>query len=315
MQLQTQESDMIERRYPMINYDVNKKNTVVNKNSSYWGEVFHRLKKNNMAMLSLFILIVIIALCIIVPMVSPYAIETTNMENAIRDQKPSNEHLLGTDKIGRDLFTRLFYAGRISLGVALAVVALECSIGVVLGSLSGFYGGIIDSIIMRIAEVFLSFPFMIICITIVSIFGNSISTLILVLAILSWPSIARIVRGQILTLREMEYMEACEALGISDFKRIFKHLLPNVLAYVIVYATLGMASVILIETSLSFLGLGVSPPTPTWGNMIQEARNTLIIQHKWWYWIPPGICIFISVMCFNILGDGLRDAIDPKMKR
>jgi len=297
----------------MVNYETHTKNTSVNKNRSYWGEVFYRLRKNNMAMLSLFILVIVISLCVIVPIVSPYSIETTDMQNT--DQKPSSEHLLGTDKIGRDLFVRLFYAGRISLGVALAVVALECSIGVVLGSLSGFYGGIVDALIMRLAEVFLSFPFMIICITIVSIFGNSIPNLIFVLAILSWPSIARIVRGQILTLREMEYMEACEALGISDFRRIFKHLLPNVLAYVIVYATLGMAGVILTETSLSFLGLGVSPPTPTWGNMIQEARNTLIIQHKWWYWIPPGICIFISVMCFNILGDGLRDAIDPKMKR
>lgn len=282
---------------------------------SYWGEVLFRLKKNRMAMLSLFILTIIIALCIIVPMVSPYGMETTNMDDAVRDQGPSDKYWLGTDKIGRDLFTRLFYAGRISLGVAIAVVILECFIGVILGSLAGFYGGIVDVIIMRFAEIFLSFPFMIITITISAIFGNSISTLIFVLAILSWPSIARIVRGQILTLREMEYMEACEALGISDVRRIFKHLLPNVLAYVIVYATLGMASVILTETSLSFLGLGVSPPTPSWGNMIQEARNTLIIQQKWWYWIPPGICIFISVMCFNILGDGLRDAIDPKMKR
>ena len=297
----------------MVNYETSKKNSSANKDRSYWGEVIYRLRKNNMAMLSLFILIILISLCVLVPIFSTYTIRTTNMQST--DQKPSSEHLLGTDKIGRDLFVRLFYAGRISLGVALAVVALECFIGVVLGSLSGFYGGIVDALIMRLAEIFLSFPFMIICITIVSIFGNSVPNLIFVLAILSWPSIARIVRGQILTLREMEYMEACEALGISDFKRIFKHLLPNVLAYVIVYATLGMAGVILTETSLSFLGLGVSPPTPTWGNMIQEARNTLIIQHKWWYWIPPGICIFISVMCFNILGDGLRDAIDPKMKR
>jgi peptide/nickel transport system permease protein len=201
------------------------------------------------------------------------------------------------------------------LGLALAVVFFECVIGVILGSLSGFYGGIIDAVIMRLAEIFLSFPFMMFCITVVAVFGNSVPTLVFVLALLSWPSIARIVRGQILTLREMEYMEACEALGISDFRRIFRHLLPNILAYVIVYATLGMANVILTETSLSFLGLGVSPPTPTWGNMIQEARNMLIIQQKWWYWIPPGICIFISVMCFNILGDGMRDAIDPKMKR
>lgn len=290
-----------------------KKPTKVYKNQSYWGEVFLRLRKNKMAMISLFLLIIIIALCIIIPITSPYSIETTDMKN--RDQKPNSEHLLGTDKIGRDLFVRLFYAGRISLGLALAVVFLECLIGVILGSLSGFYGGIVDAVIMRLAEIFMSFPFMMFCITVVAVFGNSIPTLIFVLALLSWPSIARIVRGQILTLREMEYMEACEALGISDARRIFRHLLPNVLAYVIVYATLGMANVILTETSLSFLGLGVSPPTPTWGNMIQEARNTLIIQQKWWYWIPPGICIFISVMCFNILGDGMRDAIDPKMKR
>lgn len=290
-----------------------KKQAKVYKNQSYWGEVLLRLRKNKMAMLSMYLLIIIILLCTIIPIISPYSIETTNMKN--RDQRPSSEHLLGTDKIGRDLFVRLFYAGRISLGLALAVVFFECLIGVILGSLSGFYGGIIDAVIMRLAEIFLSFPFMMFCITVVAVFGNSIPTLIFVLALLSWPSIARIVRGQILTLREMEYMEACEALGISDARRIFKHLLPNVLAYVIVYATLGMANVILTETSLSFLGLGVSPPTPTWGNMIQEARNMLIIQQKWWYWIPPGICIFISVMCFNILGDGMRDAIDPKMKR
>lgn len=296
----------------MVKLEVNPINKIRN-NQSYWGEVFYRLRKNKMAMFSLFMLIVIILMCILVPMFSKYSIESYNAVE--RDQQPNATHLLGTDKTGRDLFVRLFYAGRISLGLALAVVFLECIAGVILGSLSGFYGGLVDIIIMRIAEIFMSFPFMIFCITIVAVFGNSIPNLILILALLSWPSIARIVRGQILTLREMEYMEACEALGISDFRRIFKHLLPNVLAYVIVYATLGMASVILTETSLSFLGLGVSPPTPTWGNMIQEARNMLIIQNKWWYWIPPGICIFISVMCFNILGDGMRDAIDPKMKR
>lgn len=296
----------------MSKVDVNKKH---NKNQSYWGEVFYRLRKNKMAMISLYILILVVVLCIIVPIISPHEIQTTNTDVLDRDQSPSSQYLLGTDSIGRDLFTRLFYAGRISLGIAMAVVAIECVIGIVLGSIAGFYGGVVDAIIMRIAEVFMSFPFMIITITIVAIFGNSIMTLIFVLSILTWPSIARIVRGQILTLRETEYMEACEALGISDVRRIFRHLLPNVLAYVIVYATLGMASVILTETSLSFLGLGVSPPTPTWGNMIQEARNMLIIQNKWWYWVPPGIAIFISVMCFNILGDGMRDAIDPKMKR
>ena len=280
---------------------------------TYWGNVLHRFWKNRLAMVSAIVLTTIVLACFIVPFFSPHSMEGTNM--MARDLPPSSEHLLGTDKIGRDLFTRMFYAGRISLGIALAVTAIQCIIGVFLGSIAGFYGGIIDTIIMRICEIFLAFPFLMLCITVAAIFGNSIPTLILTLALLSWPSIARIVRGQILTLREMEYMEACEALGISDYKRIFKHLLPNVLAYVIVYATLGMASVILTETSLSFLGLGVSPPTPTWGNLIQEARNLLVIQSKWWYWVPPGLAIFVSVMCFNLIGDGLRDAIDPKMKR
>ncbi|MCL1796576.1 MAG: ABC transporter permease, partial [Clostridia bacterium] len=205
--------------------------------------------------------------------------------------------------------------GRISLGIALAVTAASSVVGVLMGSLAGYYGRWVDVVIMRICEVFQCFPLLMIAVTIAMVVGNSIPALILTLSLLSWPAIARIVRGQILILREMEYMEACEALGLSDARRIFRHLLPNVLAYVIVYATLEMASVILTETALSFLGLGVSPPTPTWGNLIQEARDLLIIKNKWWYWIPPGFAIFISVMCFNLVGDGLRDAIDPKMKR
>ena len=285
------------------------------KSQSYWSGVLSRFKKDKKAVVSFYILLIIAVSCIVVPMLSPYSMETTNMSDEIRDIAPNSKHILGTDDIGRDLFTRLFYGGRISLGVALIVVFLECVIGIILGSLAGYYGGVVDAIIMRISEIFMAFPFMIFCITVVAVLGPGVKTLIIVLTILSWPSIARIVRGQILTLREMEYMEACEALGISDAKRIFKHLLPNVLAYIIVYATLGMASVILTETSLSFLGLGISPPTPTWGNMMQDARNTLVMQQKWWYWIPPGICIFLSVMCFNLLGDGLRDAVDPKMKR
>lgn len=284
------------------------------RNQSYWGSVISRFRKNKMAMISLYVLTAMVLACILVPIFSPYSMYGTDLGEA-REVPPNAQHWLGTDQIGRDLFTRLFYGGRISLGIALAVTVIECIIGVILGSVAGYYGGIVDGVIMRICDVFLSFPFMAICITVVAVFGNSIPILIAVLALLSWPSVARIVRGQILSLREQEYMEACEALGISDRSRIFKHLLPNVLAYVIVYATLGMASVILTETSLSFVGLGVNMPTPTWGNLIQAARNITIIRYKWWYWVPPGLCIFISVMCFNLLGDGLRDAIDPKMKR
>lgn len=282
-------------------------------NQSYWGSVLSRFKKNKLAMISVFVLAAIILACIFVPIFSPYTMYSTDLE--AKKAPPSAEHLLGTDEIGRDLFVRLFYGGRISLGIALVVTLIECLLGIVLGSIAGFYGGIADSIIMRLCDIFLSFPHLMICITFVGIFGNSIPNLIIVLAILGWPSIARIVRGQILTLREQEYMEACEALGLSDRSRIFKHLLPNVFAYIIVYATLGMASVILTETSLSFVGLGVNMPVPTWGNLIQAARDMVIIRDKWWYWIPPGLSIFLSIMCFNLIGDGLRDAIDPKMKR
>jgi len=280
---------------------------------SYWGSVLFRLRKNKMAMVSLIILVLIVLACVFVPMMSELDYIMTDTDRG--DQPPSWDHPFGTDQIGRDLFVRFFHGGRISLGIALAVVILECIIGVIMGSIAGFYGKVADTIIMRLCEILMSFPFLMFAITMVAIFGNTLSVLIFVLVLLSWPAICRIVRGQILTLRELEYMEACEALGISDFKRIFRHLLPNVLAYVIVFATLGMASVILTETALSFLGLGVSPPTPTWGNLIQDARNFTILTQRWWYWIPPGLGIFVSVMCFNILGDGLRDAIDPKMKR
>jgi len=280
---------------------------------SYWGSVFYRFKKKKMAMFCVILLALIVLGCIFVPIITPHTIVTTNVANM--NQPPSSIHLFGTDELGRDLFVRFFHGGRISLGIALVVVVLECFIGVIIGSIAGFYGKMVDTIIMRLCEILMSFPFIMFCITVVGIFGNSIGILIFVLVFLGWAGIARIVRGQILTLRELEYMEACEALGISDLKRIFRHLLPNVLAYVIVFATLGMASVILVETALSFLGLGISPPTPTWGNMIQPANQFIVLSTRWWIWVPPGIGIFLSVMCFNIIGDGLRDAIDPKMKR
>ena len=284
------------------------------KNRSFFFDVVYRLNKNKVAMVSLYVLVAVVLLCLFVPIFSSFNLVTTAAD--AKYLPPSAKHWLGTDMIGRDLFTRLFYGGRISLGVALTVTLLESALGVLVGCLAGFYGGVIDAVFMRLAEVFLSLPFLLTAITIAAVFGHSIPTLILVLVILSWPGIARIIRGQILTLREMEYMQACEALGISDAKRIVRHLLPNLLAFVIVYGTLEMASVIMTETALSFLGLGVSPPIPTWGNLIQEARGNLQLMFtRWWTWIPPGFAIFISVMAFNLLGDGLRDAIDPKMKR
>ena len=295
--------------------------------------VLRRLRKNKMALISLFILIAIILSCIIVPMVSSYHFNNNRMGN--KYQPPNNEHWLGSDENGRDVFTRLFYGGRISLVIALLVVLVEVLLGIVVGCVAGFYGGRVDNILMRICEIFMSLPFMMIAITIIAVFGSpdqqkfpnlaqfarsigmdiwKIMLLVIVLGVLSWPSMARIVRGQVLSLREQEFMEACEALGISDRSRIFKHILPNVMSTVIVYATLGIASVILTETALSFLGLGVDPITPTWGSLIQSARDLTNVKKRLWLWMPAGGMIFATVMCFNLLGDGLRDALDPKSK-
>ena len=300
---------------------------------SQLGVVLKRLRKNKMAVVSLLILIAIVLSSIVVPMVSPYHFNNNQMGQKYK--APSAEHVLGTDENGRDVFVRLFYGGRISLIIALMVVLVEVVLGVVVGAAAGFYGGRLDNLLMRICELFLSLPFMMVAITIIAVFGSpdkvkfpalaqyvaaigmdnwKIFLLVVVLGGLTWPSMARIVRGQVLSIREQEYMEACEALGIADRSRIFKHILPNVMSSVIVYATLGIANVILTETALSFLGLGVDPVTPTWGSLIQSARDVANIRKRLWLWMPAGGMIFLTVMCFNLLGDGLRDALDPKSK-
>lgn len=283
------------------------------KYQSFWGQLFTELRKNKMAMVSFFVLVTLIAACIFVPIFSSHDIVTTNPSYA--NMPPDSTHWLGTDHLGRDFFVRFFYAGRISLTVALVVTVLTSILGVVLGCISGFYGKFIDTVIQRINEIFMCIPFLVMCIVVAAFFGSSIPVLITILTILSWSGICRIVRGQILALRDLEYMQACEALGLSDFRRIFRHMLPNVMAYVIVYATLSMGSVILTETALSFLGLGIAPPTPSWGTMIQAARQVVVLTERWWFWVPSGVAIFTVVMCFNLIGDAMRDALDPKMKR
>lgn len=281
-----------------------------NKSEGYFAVVSRQFMKNKLSVGALCILGFIILLCIFVPIFSPYSMQIYFAENRLIP--PTASHWLGTDIIGRDLFTRLFVGGRISLGIALLVTAITTVVGFALGSLSGFYGKWVDTVIMRLSEMVLSMPFMMTAIVIVALFGNSIRMLVVTFVALTWPGITRIIRGQILMLREAEYMKACEALGINDFSRIVRHLLPNLLPFIIVYATLNMASVILLEAALSFLGLGVSPPTPTWGNLIEPAREMMNLTNRPWLFIPPGIMIFLTVMCFNIVGDGLRDAVDPK---
>ena len=235
---------------------------------------------------------------------------------------PSWAHPLGTDDVGRDVLTRLMYAGRISLAVGLVAVTIEVIIGSFMGVVAGYFGGIVDSIIMRLVDVIMCFPFLAILIMLSAVMSDfhvnpnyRIFVVMFIIGIIGWTGLSRIVRGQMLSLREQEFMQAAEALGLSDNRKMFRHLLPNALASIIVYATLGIGGAILSESALSFLGLGVTPPTPSWGQMVQLCRDMYVLQFEPWLWIPPGLCIFLAVMSINLLGDGLRDAIDPKLKR
>jgi len=228
---------------------------------------------------------------------------------------PQAGHPLGTDSSGRDVFSRLLYAGRVSLSVGLVAVTIYTAIGVVLGALSGCYGGWVDSTIMRLADIVLSFPSLILIITIVSLLGPSIYNIMLVIGLLGWPPIARIVRALFLSLREREFILAGRTIGASNSRLIFRHMLPNAIAPVIVAATLGMASAILLEAGLSFLGLGVQPPTPSWGNMLTDAQSLTVLESMPWLWIPPGGMIALAVLSINFIGDGLRDALDPYLLR
>lgn len=287
---------------------------------SPWKLVRKRLRRNKLAMFGLYMLIFLIVASALGPMIIAYDMEGIDLSNI--DAPPSLRHPLGTDEVGRDILVRLLYAGRISLMVGVIAVLVEVIIGSILGGIAGYYGGAVDGIIMRIVDVFMSFPFLPLLIMLSAVMSDfhvppeyRMYFVMFIIGILSWPSLARIVRGQILSLREQEFMQAAEALGLRDKRKIFKHLLPNTFASIIVSATLGVGSAILTESFLSFMGLGVTPPTPSWGQMVQVVNNLYVLQYQPWKWIPPGLCIFLTVMSINIFGDGLRDALDPKLKR
>lgn len=284
-----------------------------------WEMVYRRFVKNRIAITGCVILFLLVFGAVFAPVLTPYSPDDRDLKQI--NKPPSVEHLLGTDEIGRDYLTRVLYGGRVSLMVGIFAVVISVILGSLIGGISGYYGGVVDDILMRITEVFMSFPFLPLAITVSAVVGTQVPgeykmyITMMVIGILSWPGLARLVRGQILSLREMEFMQAATALGLSDMRQITKHLLPNTMGYIIVSATLALAGAIMTESALSFLGLGVVPPTPTWGNMIQSAREFFILKTRPWIWIPPGLCIFLTVMSINLIGDGLRDAIDPKSGR
>jgi len=269
--------------------------------------------QNRLAVLGLIILAVVILSAIFAPWIAQHDPNFQNLR--ARLQAPGAEYWLGTDHLGRDVFSRILYAGRVSLFVGFSAMLGAVSIGATLGALAGYYGGKIDAFIMRLVDVVISFPNIFLLITIVAVFQPTLDKLIMIFALLSWTGTARLVRGEFLTLKQREYVLAARTIGMSNMRIIFGQILPNAMGPIIVAATLAIGGFILAESVLSFLGLGVQPPTATWGNMLTNAQSVRIFREAWWYPTFPGLMILITVLCFNFIGDGLRDALDPRVIR
>jgi peptide/nickel transport system permease protein len=271
---------------------------------------WRRFKRHKLALISAIILLVITLLTVFVHLISPFGYSELDLE-AIR-QGPGLHHWFGTDVLGRDEFTRVMYGGRVSLLVAVSVAISSSIIGTAIGAISGYYGGWLDNLLMRITDLFLSIPLLVILIIAASALGGVVPSpwdIVLTLAIFFWMPLARIVRGLFLSLKEKEFVEAARSMGASNKRIIFYHIVPNAMGPIIVTATLAVASAILNESVLSFLGFGIQPPKPSWGNLLSESRN-LITAAPWLLWFP-GLMILLTVLCVNFLGDGLRDALDP----
>lgn len=280
------------------------------KKRSQWAEVWRRLQRNKMAMFGLMVIIVILLSAIFADVISPYDYRTQDWERIA--QQPGREHILGTDDLGRDILSRIIHGTRISLLVGFVSVSISVLVGGSLGAISGYYGGKLDNVIMRAMDVLLAIPSILLAIAIVSAFGGGITNVMIAVGISSVPSYARIVKASVISVKENEFIEAARAIGASDFRIIMKHILPNSMAPIIVQSTLGVAGAILSAAGLSFIGMGIQPPTPEWGAMLSNGRN--IIRTAWHVATFPGIAIMITIFALNLLGDGLRDALDPRLK-
>lgn len=285
---------------------------MANKKRSQWAEVWRRLRKNKTAMIGLGILIILILLAIFADVIANYTEVVIKQDLPNRLKGPGNGHILGTDEFGRDIFARLVHGSRVSLMVGVVAVSIAVLIGGTLGAIAGFYGGNLDNVIMRIMDIFLAIPSILLAISIVSALGPSLFNLMLSIGISSVPSYARIVRASVLSIRDQEFVEAARAIGANDFRIVVKHIIPNALAPVIVQGTLGVAGAILSTAGLSFIGLGIQPPAPEWGSMLSGGRQFL--RYAWHVTTFPGIAIMLTILSLNLLGDGLRDALDPRLK-
>jgi peptide/nickel transport system permease protein len=289
---------------------------------SPWRLAWERLRKDRVALISLGFIVLVALFAIFAPAVAKLTGHGVNQQfNDIGLDEYglplglTGTFVLGTDDLGRDILVRIAYGGRISLFVGVVATGATIAVGVVVGLIAGYFGKVADTVLTRVIDVVLSFPFLLFAIALVSIVGASLSVSIFVIAMFSWASVARIVRGQVLSIREREYIEAARSLGAGSMRIIFVDVLPNVLAPIIVYATLLIPSVIVTEAVLSYLGLGVPPPTPTWGNMIAEAQAGGLYLQAWWFLFFPSLFLLLTTLAFNLVGDGIRDAFDPRGDR
>ena len=278
------------------------------------AESLYLLARNKLSLLALIILVLLVLLAILAPSIVPYPNDLLD-ETHIGEKfiAPCAGHLMGTDELGRDVFSRIVYATRVSLLTAVIAVAVSLLIGIPLGAIAGSVGGWVDNVIMRITDVFLSFPPLLLAIALVALLGSSLTNAIVAIAISWWPWYTRLVRGQAVSMKERKFVQAAETIGTSRTRIIFRHILPNCISPIIVQASMDLGGVIMTIASLSFLGLGAQAPTPEWGLMISTGRS--YFPDKWWCCIFPGLAIFITVLCFNLLGDAIREILDPKTRK
>jgi peptide/nickel transport system permease protein len=274
------------------------------------GTFWKRFKRNKLAVLGGFIVLILFITAIFAPLLSPYDPNSINVKHIL--EPPGSTHPLGTDDLGRDILSRMIWGARISLAVGFVAVGISTMVGILLGAVSGYYGGWTDRVLMRFVDIMLSIPTFFLLLAVIAFLEPSIWNIMIVIGLTSWMGVSRLVRAEVLSSREREFALAARAIGAGDLRMIFKHILPNSMAPVLVSAVLGVAGAILVESALSFLGIGVQPPTASWGNILTAGKDN--IEIAWWLSVFPGLAILVTVLAYNLLGEGIRDSIDPRLK-
>jgi peptide/nickel transport system permease protein len=281
------------------------------KHTYFYAVFWQRLKRNPLAMAGVCVVAALFALSLLAPLIAPYEPNGINAWTVL--SPPSWQHWFGTDELGRDVLSRIIFGARISLKVGFVAVGIAVSIGTVVGLVSGYYSGVVDTVMMRFVDIMLCFPTFFLILAVITVREPSIWNIMIVIGLTGWMGVSRLVRAETLSIREMDYILAARCIGCSDLRIIFRHILPNAVSPVLVSASLGVAGAILTESALSFLGIGVLPPTPSWGNILTSGKD--YIEFAWWLSLFPGLSILVTVLAYNLLGEGIRDALDPRVKR